>query len=175
MSRTVVNLVALDDISPEKIKEAESLGVKIYKMSEVMESGTDAQGAPDYVEPKPEDCYILSYTSGTTGDPKGVKMTHKQMLSCGYSDPAASNMNRGDSVLSFLPMPHSYEQICLTQSLLLNLKIGFFCGDITKLIEDCQVLKPSIFPTVPRLMNKLYAKIKAGFDSATGCKGWLLN
>lgn len=87
MSRTVVNLVALDPVSPEKIQEAKDLGVTIRTMQEVMDAGSEKEGAPAFVEPKPEDCYILSYTSGTTGDPKGVKMTHKQILSFGHTPP----------------------------------------------------------------------------------------
>lgn len=42
-------------------------------------------------------------------------------------------------------------------------------------MEDCAVLQPTIFPSVPRLYNKIYAKIKSGLDAATGCKGWLVN
>jgi len=42
-----------------------------------MEAGSSADSAPAYIEAQPEDVYALSYTSGTTGDPKGVKMTHK--------------------------------------------------------------------------------------------------
>lgn len=42
-------------------------------------------------------------------------------------------------------------------------------------MEDCAILQPTIFPSVPRLYNKIYAKIKAGLDAATGCKGWLVN
>lgn len=71
-------------------------------------------------------------------------------------------------------MPHSYEQICFASCLVVVCKIGYFSGDVTKLIDDCQALKPTTFPAVPRLLNKLYATIKGGMDKAGGCKGWLI-
>lgn len=43
------------------------------------------------------------------------------------------------------------------------------------MIEDCAALKPTIFPSVPRLYNKIYGRIKSQFDATTGCKNWLLN
>lgn len=42
-----------------------------------------------------------------------------------------------------------------------------------KLTEDCGILKPAFFPSVPRLYNRIYSKLKSGIDEATGCKGWL--
>jgi len=53
--------------------------------------------------------------------------------------------------------------------------IGYYQGNPLKLIEDCGVLKPTLFPSVPRLFNKIYAKIKTNFDSLTGCKKWLVD
>jgi len=53
--------------------------------------------------------------------------------------------------------------------------MGYYQGDPLKLVEDCGVLQPTIFPSVPRLYNKIYNKIKIGMDSATGCKKWLIN
>ena len=53
--------------------------------------------------------------------------------------------------------------------------IGYYQGNPLKLIEDCGVLKPTLFPSVPRLFNKIYAKIKNGFEAQTGCKKWLVD
>jgi len=55
-----------------------------------------------------------------------------------------------------------------------QLKIGYYQGDPLKLVEDCGVLKPVIFCSVPRLFNRIYSKIKGNFDAATGCKKWLV-
>lgn len=109
MSRFIVNMVSLDAISQEKIQEASDLGVKIITMDEVIQTGSDPTDAPEFIEPQQDDCYILSYTSGTTGDSKGVKMTHKMILNWSRGPPEESVTSKGDSVISFLPMPHSYE------------------------------------------------------------------
>jgi len=53
--------------------------------------------------------------------------------------------------------------------------IGYFQGNPLKLTEDCAMLKPTMFPSVPRLYNKIYAKIQGKFDALTGCKKWLAN
>lgn len=54
------------------------------------------------------------------------------------------------------------------------MQCGFFAGNVLKLAEDMQVLKPTFFISVPRLFNKFYDKIKAKLDEATGMKGWLV-
>ena len=55
------------------------------------------------------------------------------------------------------------------------MRAGYFSGDVTKLVEDCGVLKPTVFPSVPRLYNRIYGKIQEKFKAATGCKAMLVN
>lgn len=54
-------------------------------------------------------------------------------------------------------------------------KVGFYQGDPLKLVEDCGVLKPTLFPSVPRLYNKIYGRIEGQFSGFTGCKKWLVD
>ena len=56
-----------------------------------------------------------------------------------------------------------------------GVKMGMSSGDPLKIIEDMQVLKPTIFLAVPRILNRLYAKIYEGIRKLTGCKAWLVN
>lgn len=63
----------------------------------------------------------------------------------------------------------------VTASLMTGCKIGYYSGDVLKLVDDCANLKPTIFPSVPRLYNRIYGRIKKRFDDATGCKAWLIN
>ena len=53
------------------------------------------------------------------------------------------------------------------------MKIGYYSGDPLKLTEDCAILKPALFPSVPRLYNRIYTKINERLGGLTGCKGWL--
>ena len=53
------------------------------------------------------------------------------------------------------------------------MKCGYFGGNVLQLTEDIQILKPTFFPSVPRLWNRIYGKLKAKIDSATGVAGWL--
>lgn len=55
------------------------------------------------------------------------------------------------------------------------MKIGFFGGNVLKLTDDIALLKPTFFPSVPRLFNRIYSKIQDKFKEATGVKGWLIN
>jgi len=82
-----------------------------------------------------------------------------------------------DSYLSYLPSAHSFEMALFSMALYTGCKVGYFCGNIAKLVGpdgDIAALKPTLFATVPRLLNKIYGKISAGVAEATGCKKCLL-
>jgi long-chain acyl-CoA synthetase len=76
-------------------------------------------------------------------------------------------------MLSYLPYPHSFEQVLTTFAILSGTRIGYYQGDPLKLTEDAALLKPAVFASVPRLYNRIYGKIKERLDGLTGCKGWL--
>ena len=78
-----------------------------------------------------------------------------------------------DAVISYLPFPHSFEQVLTFFAIVTGVKIGFYQGDPLKLTEDCALLKPAAFASVPRLFNRIYSKIKERLDGLTGCSGWL--
>lgn len=73
-----------------------------------MESG-DKGKAPAFDEPSKEDIYMFSYTSGTTGDSKGVKLSHKNIISTGRCAKTRFVMSSGEIVVSYLPLTHSFE------------------------------------------------------------------
>ncbi|RHY75841.1 hypothetical protein DYB38_004187 [Aphanomyces astaci] len=156
-------------------------GLQLWTMRELELVGTKHPRPATY--PKVSALSFLMYTSGTTGDPKGVEITHANILACAAG--AKDRLNRGDGAvcftpasihLSYLPMPHILEQI--VQSVMISAKgrIGFYQGNTLKLTEDLVELRPTHFVTVPRLLNKIYDKvIQAGGSSSSGggIKGWL--
>lgn len=103
------NIISFDKITEEKSELCKQADIKLYYFYDIIEDGKKAH---DVVvnEPKPDSVYMFSYTSGTTGDPKGVIITHKSFLSCGNCL-SAFNMNfgEGDVSLSYLPLGHTME------------------------------------------------------------------
>lgn len=62
-------------------------------------------------------------------------------------------------MISYLPLAHSFEKMLFGLSMVRGNMIGYYGGDVLKLTDDCQVLKPTMFPSVPRLYGKIYDKI----------------
>ena len=76
----LVNIITFDQVPEEKILEAESLGIKVYHFQDIIEIGKEHVEV-EIEEPKPETIYMICYTSGTTGDPKGVMIAHESFMS----------------------------------------------------------------------------------------------
>ncbi|XP_012989181.2 long-chain-fatty-acid--CoA ligase 5 isoform X2 [Esox lucius] len=129
------------------------------------------------VPPKPEDLSIICFTSGTTGDPKGAMLTHENVVAdaAGVIKTFESSVvpNIQDVSISFLPLAHMFERVVQTVIYGAGGKVGFFQGDIKLLPDDMKNLKPTIFPVVPRLLNRVYDKVLSG--AQTPFKKWLLN
>mmetsp|Transcript_72025 Transcript_72025/g.99854 ORF Transcript_72025/g.99854 Transcript_72025/m.99854 type:complete len:117 (-) Transcript_72025:1070-1420(-) len=113
-----------------------------------------------FEEPKPSDVYGLSYTSGTTGDPKGVKSTHQGLLSTVKSILNFMNIDSEDVFISYLPYTHVFEQSMCILSFLRGCKVGYYQGNPAKIMDDLAVLQPTVFPSVPRIWNRIYSTIK---------------
>lgn len=115
----------------------------------------------DATLPKSEDIYMFCYTSGTTGDPKAAKLSHKNLISAASSVLLIDGIHfdQSDCVISYLPLAHSFEKAIFVTACITGMKIGYFGGDALKLLDDLKELKPTIFPSVPRLFNRIYDKI----------------
>ncbi|CAO4371935.1 unnamed protein product [Caenorhabditis nigoni] len=115
--------------------------------------------------PKPEDTYIICYTSGTTGTPKGVMLTHENIVAniSGFLKILfafqPSMIDATQVHISYLPLSHMMEQLTHWTLLGFGSKIGYFRGSIQGLTDDIKSLKPTVFPVVPRLLNRLYDAI----------------
>ena len=83
---------------------------------------------------------MLNYTSGTTGDSKGVKVTHWGILSAATLGAELVQTTDADSYISYLPAPHVFENFIFVTILMTGARVGFFQGDPLKLVDDCQAL-----------------------------------
>lgn len=146
-------------------------GIKIYDMAQVEKIGADS-GRP--MRPaEPEDIYTINYTSGTTGVPKGVVLTHACMLAGNCALRVGNPGTKDDVGLSYLPLAHLMERLLEHGGFSAGGRFGYFRGDLDGLLDDIKVLKPTGFASVPRLFNRFNTAIRAATVEAEGFKGSL--
>lgn len=155
-------------------KWAASVDVNLYTFKDIEESG---KAAPrELRELVPEDIQSLCFTSGTTGNPKGVIIPASSVVSAiclsKYHD-AFMNGKSQVAYLSFLPLAHIYERLNIYSLLSVNSKVGFLHGEVTELFEDIAAFKPTLLAGVPRVWNKMAAAIKASTIEGPGVAGAL--
>ena len=109
-------------------------------------------------EISPDDIVTLIYTSGTTGNPKGVVLTHNNLITNAISTSVAHPLNHKHIALSFLPLCHVYERMVNYHFQYKGLSI-YYAESLGKITENLKEIKPHIFNTVPRLLEKIYDKI----------------
>ena len=118
---------------------------------------------------KTEDLATLIYTSGTTGLPKGVMLSHGNMVSNVLDSMERVPVNNHAKALSFLPVCHVFERMILYLYQYIGVSI-YFAESLESVGDDIKDVKPNLFTAVPRLIEKVYAKIIAKGDDLTGIK-----
>lgn len=120
---------------------------------------------------KPEELATIIYTSGTTGNPKGVMLSHDNIISNVKAVQELLPMNHGDRVLSFLPLCHIFERTASYSYANHGVSVSF-CGTEELGGEDgaLQTVQPHFFTTVPRLLEKVYERIYNKGLELTGIK-----
>ena len=172
----VNRLIVFDEITPELEAELQEKfpELAILSYNKVLEAG-NSSGIILKKEDraKGESIGLICYTSGTTGLPKGVMLSHKNMVA-GAAGLATvdyiSTLTNNDLYTSYLPMAHVYERLLLAICYIYGVKIGMYGGDMTKLTTDLVTLHPTIFNSVPRLFYKLYSVINQKMEALTGFK-----
>ncbi len=177
-SSTVKLIVLMDGPIPEEMKAGfEEREIEIILYQDLMEIGNNNPHEPQ--PPSKDDICSICFTSGTTGIPKGAIMTHHNFMMDikGLEMFAKGNfwMNEQDTHLSYLPLAHQYERLVVYLLMQQGARIGFFQGDIKKLLDDVQALKPTVFPSVPRLLNRIYDKVLTSVNSGSWIKRQLFN
>jgi long-chain acyl-CoA synthetase len=126
----------------------------------------------------PSDLATLIYTSGTTGTPKGVMLSHFNLISNCMSCAPLFQSTRPERALSFLPLCHIYERTLLNVYVYLGISV-YFAENLHTIGNDIRYAHAQIFATVPRLLEKVYEKIAEAGNQFKGVRRmiyyWALN
>jgi long-chain acyl-CoA synthetase len=119
---------------------------------------------------QPEHLVTIIYTSGTTGNPKGVMLSHRNIMSNVHDCMEVFNFcSENENVLSFLPLNHIFERTVMNIYIHKGVSI-YFAEGMETIGNDLRDVKPVVFTTVPRLLEKVYEKIDEKGSALTGFK-----
>lgn len=174
---TLKKIIIFDEIDDEIKKIANEVNIEIYNIVDLENEGKENRVEFDL--PSNDTVACICYTSGTTGNPKGAVLTNDNLLSFIRS---IRNLNDNDlfrkvsfrdSILSYLPLAHVFERVVQITIIYYGGSIGFYQGEIGKLMDDVAALKPTLFSSVPRLLNRIYDAVWSNIESKGGFMEWL--
>eukprot|EP00698_Gefionella_okellyi_P023298 TRINITY_DN7917_c0_g1_i1.p1 TRINITY_DN7917_c0_g1~~TRINITY_DN7917_c0_g1_i1.p1 ORF type:complete len:672 (-),score=122.89 TRINITY_DN7917_c0_g1_i1:107-2122(-) len=165
-------IIVMESVSEDQREKAQHKNLVVMSMREVEEAGRAHKSQVKL--PHDADLCTIMYTSGTTGDPKGVMLSHGNVLAAitgGLQQ--GLHITSSDVHLSYLPMSHIFERVVVSALWANGAACAFFQGNAQFLLEDMQTAQPTLFFGVPRVFNKLHDKVMAGVDKAGGIKRWM--
>ena len=136
-----------------------------YNYDEILVNGQEIcsiSGFETHI-PKEDDVFSIIYTSGNTGTPKGVMLTHKNICSQLHDINILIDLQKEETVLSLLPLAHIFERAVMSYYLSRGVSI-YFVDDITNVGNLLKVVHPTIMTAVPRLLEKIFNKIKVNIS-----------
>lgn len=151
------------------------------KFRDFMEKGEELLGSPATGnllkakiqemanEVKSEDLLTILYTSGTTGKPKGVMLSHENIIADVKACLNFAPFHQMQRALSFLPLNHVYERMLNTLYLYTNISI-YYAEGFEKIADNLKEIKPQMFVTVPRLLERVFDKLVGTGEKLTGAK-----
>lgn len=148
------HVIFTEESSPESRQD----GVQQWDLESWLATGHGVTELP--AAPNEEDLAAIVYTSGTTGRPKGVMLTHKNVVSNVINTLKTVSPRPGDVFLSFLPLSHTFERMA---GYYLALGMGctiVFTRSIQQLAEDFRIVRPNVIISVPRIYERIYAKVQ---------------
>src|SRR3954452_22791317 len=156
----------LPDLEHIVLIEGEADGA--ISLDELRAKGRDAGNADEVASRRDgvadDDPYTIIYTSGTTGNPKGVVLTHANAGSVSAVIHELDFVSGDDVTYLYLPMAHVFALICVLGAVDIGSAIVYFGGDTKQIVAELSETKPSYFPSVPRIFEKIYTLVTSNTD-----------
>jgi len=171
-------IVTVRDIKPRMVEEADSLGLKIVRFSEVEKFG--ALNQREVVPPTPDTiatiCFsrLAPFKNTPIGRPKGVMLSHENIVAATSACVIQLGRyapNKNDILFSFLPLAHTLERCCELSVYMAGGAVGFYSGNLKTISSDMKILKPTILPVVPRFLNRIYNSCTATANKSSCLRG----
>ncbi|KAL2536343.1 Long chain acyl-CoA synthetase 4 [Forsythia ovata] len=171
-------LVSFGNVTVEQKEAAGNFGVKIYSWNDFLLLGLNKQF--DIPIKKKTDICTIMYTSGTTGDPKGVMISNDSILSVIsgvnlHLESMNEEFSEMDVYLSYLPLAHIFDRVIEELFISKGASIGFWHKDLKQLIDDIKELKPTVLCAVPRVLDRIYSGLVEKISSTGVIKNALFN
>ena len=115
---------------------------------------------------RPEDMATIAYTSGTTGPPKGVMISHANLFYTSINAASMHSYEESDFGLAFLPLSHLLQRMTIYAAFHLGI-IGAYAESIDKLVENFRELRPTVQVSVPQIFDRIYNRIHQMMDSGS--------
>ena len=160
-SFSLKTIVCFEELEPNQIKDCQYLGLNLLTISFLIQE-TEVFAMRVYPNISRDHPWVVLYTSGATGKPKGVTLTHGGFLCeliSWFEDPILP-LNESDIYFSFLPMAHIFERILQGLILFSGGSIGFYHSDSNNIIEDVKELRPTLFASPPSVFNRFYDELQ---------------
>ncbi|MGQ9707347.1 MAG: AMP-dependent synthetase/ligase [bacterium] len=139
-------------------------GKKLVSFASLRASGVRAgQRDPQLFKPypaQPDELLTICYTSGTTGEPKGAMLSHRNILSNVYAAIERFNISEKDLLVSFLPLCHMFERTCGYYTMLLAGAAIAYAESLQTIREDVAQVRPTLLIVVPRVLEKVYNAVQ---------------
>ncbi|KAK2968318.1 hypothetical protein RJ640_021707 [Escallonia rubra] len=152
-------IVSFTSLTEEEKNKAATIGVKPYTWNEFLHMGTEYPSEPL----SPEKCNIctIMYTSGTSGEPKGVILTHENIATYIrgvdlFMEQFEDKMTVNDVYISFLPLAHILDRMIEEYFFHKGASVGFYHGDMDALRDDLMELQPTFLAGVPRVLERMH-------------------
>lgn len=126
-------------------------------------------------ESNPDELATIVYTSGTTGKPKGVMLSHRNILSIAEASGTAMDVSPFQKLLSFLPLSHTFERTCgYYTPMMFGMEIAY-ARSTQQLADDLLQIKPDVLISVPRIFERVYDRLQAQLGKSSAIKRLLFN